>query len=64
MPKLDGTGPSGKGPMTGKGGGKCVMPLDMVEQELDYLKNREEALKWELEKTGVRINKLKKRNIS
>lgn len=63
MPKFDGTGPTGKGPMTGKGGGSCIIPLNTNEQELEYLKNREEALKKELRKTESRISKLKKRRI-
>ena len=58
MPKLDGTGPKGKGPMTGKGKGSCIIPLDTDKQELDYLNNRKEALKLELKKTEARINKL------
>jgi mevalonate kinase len=58
MPKLNGTGPTGKGPMTGKGGGSCIIPLNTKEQEIDYLKNREKALKLELAKTEKRINKL------
>lgn len=32
MPQGDGTGPSGKGPMTGRGAGKCAgfsVPTDM-----------------------------------
>lgn len=28
MPKYDGTGPMGKGSMTGKGKGYCIIPLD------------------------------------
>ena len=61
MPNLDGTGPKGKGPMTGKGRGSCIIPLDTNKQELDYLKNRKEALKLELVKTETRIKKLNKR---
>ncbi len=61
MPKLDGTGPKGKGPITGKGGGHCIIPLNTYEEELNYLKNREKALKTELKKTETRINKLNQR---
>jgi hypothetical protein len=28
MPRYDGTGPMGMGPMTGKGKGYCIVPLD------------------------------------
>jgi len=28
MPRYDGTGPRGQGPMTGRGGGYCVVPMD------------------------------------
>lgn len=28
MPRFDGEGPSGMGPMTGKGRGYCIKPLD------------------------------------
>jgi len=31
MPNFDGTGPRGLGPMTGGGGGFCVMPLGSVQ---------------------------------
>ncbi len=58
MPKHDGTGPSGSGPMTGKGEGTCIIPLNTPEEELDFLKNRREALKRELAKTETRIKKL------
>jgi hypothetical protein len=27
MPRFDGTGPMGQGPMTGRGNGYCVLPL-------------------------------------
>ena len=37
MPKLDGAGPRGIGPMTGRGQGYCAIPLNTTEQELDYL---------------------------
>lgn len=30
MPARDGTGPEGQGPMTGRGEGYCVVPLDRV----------------------------------
>lgn len=33
MPRLDGSGPSGRGPLSGKGLGYCVVPLDELERE-------------------------------
>jgi hypothetical protein len=32
MPKYDGTGPQGKGPMTGRGEGYCVLRLPDTDQ--------------------------------
>ena len=55
MPKLDGTGPNRKGPMTGRGSGYCVIPLNTTEQELEFLKNQEQALKQQLKHVGSRI---------
>ncbi|SKC81087.1 DUF5320 domain-containing protein [Maledivibacter halophilus] len=34
MPKFDGTGPKGEGPMTGHGRGYCVVPLEDVESPM------------------------------
>ena len=48
MPKFDGTGPTGKGPMTGRGSGKCIIPLNTTEEELNYLKNQEKVLREQL----------------
>ena len=48
MPKFDGLGPNGKGPMTGRGSGYCIIPLNTPEEELDFLKNQEQALKKQL----------------
>jgi len=64
MPKLNGSGPVGKGPMTGKGRGRCIIPLNTEKEELNYLKNREEGLKRELKKTEVRIKKLNNRKLT
>ncbi|MBL7177896.1 MAG: DUF5320 domain-containing protein [Desulfobacteraceae bacterium] len=30
MPQFDGTGPRGKGPMTGRGIGYCVVPIENI----------------------------------
>lgn len=58
MPKKDGTGPGGRGPMTGQGGGKCIIPLNTPEEEIDYLKNREQALRIQLKKVKTRLKVL------
>ena len=58
MPTFDGTGPNGKGPMTGRGSGYCVIPLSTQDQELDFLKNRKQALREELEQIEARIVRL------
>ena len=58
MPKFDGTGPKGKGPMSGHGSGYCVIPLDTTEQELGFLKNQEQVLKQQLKHVGTRIKNL------
>jgi hypothetical protein len=56
MPKKDGTGPTGKGPMTGRGSGYCIIPLDSTQEELNYLKNREKALNEELQNIEHRLS--------
>ncbi len=58
MPKLDGMGPNGKGPMTGRGSGNCVIPLNTTEQELEFLKNQERVMKQQLKRIGTRIKSL------
>jgi hypothetical protein len=45
MPKKDGTGPKGNGPMTGQGSGYCIVPLNTPKEELSYLKNQERVLR-------------------
>ena len=34
MPRLDGTGPEGKGPKTGRGIGNCNITQENIEKEL------------------------------
>jgi len=60
MPGFDGTGPCGKGPMTGGGMGYCVIPLNTPEQEIAYLKNRAYVLKIQLKQIKTRIKELEK----
>lgn len=35
MPRLDGTGPAGKGPFTGKGMGYCAVKIDLKDKEIN-----------------------------
>jgi hypothetical protein len=58
MPKFDGTGPSGKGPMTGRGGGYCIIPINTSNEELEFLRNQEQALKKQLKHLGARIRRI------
>ena len=58
MPKLDGTGPNGKGPISGRGSGYCIIPLNTTEQELEFLKNQERVLRRQLKHIGTRIKSL------
>ncbi len=61
MPGFDGTGPSGMGPMTGRGMGYCAVPLVTEQQdELDYLKKQSQAIRNELKRIEVMIKKREK----
>jgi len=33
MPEHDGTGPNGRGPMTGRGGGHCMLKIPQTSKE-------------------------------
>ncbi len=35
MPRFDGTGPNGKGPLTGRGRGSCVECMDSSQKSSD-----------------------------
>jgi hypothetical protein len=58
MPVKDGTGPDGKGPMTGHGSGKCIIPLNTSKEELTFLKNQEKVLREQLGQIENRIEVL------
>jgi len=58
VPGFNGTGPHGMGPMTGRGMGYCIIPLSTEEQALNFLKNRKQALREELEQIETRIRSL------
>ena len=59
MPNFDGTGPNGKGPMTGCGRGNCVLPISTPAQELDFLRNQAQALQAQLKQVRARIKGVK-----
>jgi len=59
MPNYDGTGPDGKGPMTGFGRGYCVIPISSSEQELNLLRNQAHVLREQLKQIRTRINGVK-----
>jgi|WetSurMetagenome_2_1015567.scaffolds.fasta_scaffold451381_2 hypothetical protein len=58
MPIKDGTGPDGKGPMTGHGHGKCILPINTAQEEINFLKNREKVLREQLGQIEARIEGL------
>ena len=59
MPNYDGTGPDGKGPMTGFGRGYCLIPISSSEQELELLRNQEHVLQAQLKQIRNRIKGVK-----
>ena len=59
MPNFDGTGPRGKGPMTGCGRGYCVLPVSTPKEELVFLKSQAQALQAQLKQVGARIKGVK-----
>jgi hypothetical protein len=59
MPNYDGTGPDGKGPMTGFGRGYCVIPISSSEKELELLRNKEHMLQAQLKQIRNRIKGVK-----
>lgn len=63
MPKYDGTGPNGKGPVSGRGSGYCAIPLNTTEQELEFLKNQRQALKYQLKQVETRIRHIENKSV-
>jgi hypothetical protein len=63
MPKHDGTGPNEKGPMTGRGSGYCVIPINTTEEEMAFLRNREQTLKQQLRHIKTRIKHLEENSV-
>lgn len=59
MPNFDGTGPTGKGPMTGRGGGNCVRRKGQANN-LQTLENREKVLLKELDNIKTQKASLQK----
>jgi hypothetical protein len=59
MPNFNGTGPRGKGPMTGGGMGYCVIPLSNPERKLDFLISQTQVLEAQLQQVRARLSLLK-----
>jgi hypothetical protein len=55
MPNKDGMGPTGKGPLTGRGSGHCAIPLNTTDEELSFLKNQKKVLREQLGQIEIRI---------
>ncbi len=58
MPGFDGTGPNGRGSMTGGCRGYCVVPLNTPEQELGSLKSQAQALREQMEQIEASISRI------
>jgi hypothetical protein len=63
MPSLDGTGPRGKGPLTGYGRGNCVISITSSEQELDFLTNQAQILQAQLKQIRARLKRLERKDM-
>lgn len=55
MPNKNSMGPTGKGPMTGRGSGHCAIPLNTTDEELSFLINQERGLREQLRRIETRI---------
>jgi hypothetical protein len=64
MPNHDGTGPDGKGPMTGWGRGNCVVPISGSEQEFAFLNNQAQVLQKRLRQVRARMKQLEKQKVA
>lgn len=58
MPGLDGTGPNGMRPMTGRGMGYCCIPLSTCDEELIHLKKQVEVLSKQLKQNEEFISEI------
>jgi len=58
MPRFDGTGPRGRGPMTGRGNGYCAVRVTSPEKEIDYLRRQAVALRTQLDSIRIRLEEL------
>ncbi|MBN1375355.1 MAG: DUF5320 domain-containing protein [Dehalococcoidia bacterium] len=63
MPGFDGTGPAGKGPMTGCGMGYCAIPLNTPRQEKNFLLYRSKILINQIEQLEKRIKELEQSEV-
>ena len=58
MPRFDGKGPHGVGPMTGGCRGYCVVPLNTPEQDIVSLKDQAQSLREQLKQIEASINRI------
>ena len=58
MPGFDGTGPRGKGPMTGWARGYCAILISSPQPELSVFKNQVGDLRLQMEQMSERIDNL------
>ena len=58
MPRFDGKGPHGTGPMTGGCRGYCVVPLNTPEQDIVSLKDQAQSLREQLKQIEASINRI------
>jgi hypothetical protein len=73
MPRFDGTGPRGMGPMTGRGMGYCAVPLPRSrdlqpldyhygsrDSEIAYLKDNAQSIQYQIKKIEATIKTIEK----
>jgi len=64
MPRFDGTGPRGMGPMTGGGRGYCALPLNASLTEIENLKQRVQVLQTQLAQITTAIESLRNETVA
>jgi hypothetical protein len=62
LPNHDGSGPNKKGPISGRGSGYCVIPINTAEEEIGFLKNQEQSLKQRLKHIQIRIKHIEEKS--
>jgi hypothetical protein len=62
LPNHDGSGPNKKGPMTGRGSGYCVIPINTAEEEMGFLKNQGQSLGQQIKHIQTRIKHIEEKS--